>query len=70
LKISCACGAAKETSIGVVIHVKVGHRLVPYLEILMPRSMKGWRKKWFHLRNDASVPLPAFTGGRHVPLPS
>jgi hypothetical protein len=53
-----------------VIHVKEGHEVEPYLEISMPRSMKGWRKKWFYLKNDASVLLPAFTGGRPVPLPS
>jgi hypothetical protein len=55
---------------GVVIHVKAGHRVDPYLEILMPRSMKGWRKKWFYLKNDSSALLPTFTSGRLVPLPS
>jgi hypothetical protein len=55
---------------GVVIHVKEGHRVDPYLEILMLRSMKGWRKKWFYLRNDASAPLPTFTGGHPITLPS
>jgi hypothetical protein len=55
---------------GTVIHVKVGHELDHYLEIHMPRSMKGWRKKWFYLRNDGFAPLPAFTGGHPVPLPS
>jgi hypothetical protein len=29
---------------GMVIHVKSGHRVDPYLEIPMPRSMKGWQK--------------------------
>jgi hypothetical protein len=55
---------------GAFIHVKMGHEVDPYLEIPMPRSMKGWRKKWFYLRNDASAPFPTFTGGRLVPLPS
>jgi hypothetical protein len=55
---------------GTVIHVKAGHRGDPYLEIPMPRSIKGWQKKWFYLRNDASTPLPAFTSGRPIPLPS
>jgi hypothetical protein len=55
---------------GVVIHVKVGHGVDPYLEIPMLRSMKGWRKKWFYLKNDASALLPAFTDGRPIPLPS
>jgi hypothetical protein len=55
---------------GVIIHVKAGHRVDPYLEIPMPRSMKGWRKKWFYLRNDAFAPPPAFTNGHPVPLPS
>jgi hypothetical protein len=27
---------------GMVIHVKAGHGVDPYLEIPMPRSMKGW----------------------------
>jgi hypothetical protein len=31
-------------------------------------SMKGWRKKWFYLRNDTSTPLPTFTGSCLVPL--
>jgi hypothetical protein len=55
---------------GLVIHVKAGHGVYPYLEILMPRSMKGWWKKWFYLRNDSSAPLPTFFGGRPIPLPS
>jgi hypothetical protein len=32
---------------GMVIHVKSGHGGDPYIDILMPRSMKGWRKKCF-----------------------
>jgi hypothetical protein len=40
-----------------------------YLDIPIPRSMKGWRKKWFYLRNDASALLPMFIGGRPIPLP-
>jgi hypothetical protein len=36
------------TSGGTIIHVKSGHGVDPYLEIPMPRSMKGWRKKWFY----------------------
>jgi hypothetical protein len=55
---------------GAVIHVKLGHIIDPYLEIPMPRSMKGWRKKWFYLENDDSAPLPVFTGGHPVPQPS
>jgi hypothetical protein len=55
---------------GMVTHVKSGHGVDPYLEIPMPRSMKGWRKKWFYLKNDDSAPLPAFTGGRLVLLAS
>jgi hypothetical protein len=35
-----------------------------------PGSMKGWRKKWFYLKNDDSTPLPVFTSGCHVPLTS
>jgi hypothetical protein len=44
-----------------------GHGVDPYLEIPMPRLMKGWQKKWFYLRNDASALLSAFTGGRVIP---
>jgi hypothetical protein len=51
---------------GTVIHVKLGHRVDPYLEIPMTRSMKGWWKRWFYLRNDASTPVPVFTGGRPI----
>jgi hypothetical protein len=34
---------------GMVIHVKVGHEVDPYLEIHMHISMKVWRKKWCYL---------------------
>jgi hypothetical protein len=30
---------------GIVIHVKSGHGVYLYLEIPMPRSIKGWQKK-------------------------
>jgi hypothetical protein len=40
---------------GTVIHVKSGLGVDPYLEIPMPRSIKGWRKKWFYLKNDDST---------------
>jgi hypothetical protein len=53
-----------------VIHAKLGHGVDPYLEIPMPRSMKLWRKRWFFLKNDESTPLPAFSGGRPIPLTS
>jgi hypothetical protein len=33
----------------------------------MPRLMKGWIKKWFYLRNDASAPLPMFTDNCLLP---
>jgi hypothetical protein len=36
----------------------------------MPRLMKRWWKKWFYLRNDVSSPLPMFTDGRPISLPS
>jgi hypothetical protein len=45
---------------GAVIHVKSGHRVDPYLEIPMPLSMEGWRKRWFFLKNDDSAPLPTY----------
>jgi hypothetical protein len=55
---------------GTVIHLKSRHGVDPYLNITMLRLMKGWRKKWFYLRNDTSASLPMFTGSRPVPLPS
>jgi hypothetical protein len=55
---------------GVVIHVKSGHGVDPYLEIPMPQSMKGWQKRLFFLKNDDSALLPAFSGGRPIPLTS
>jgi hypothetical protein len=55
---------------GAVIHVKSGHGVDPYLDIHMPKSMKGWQKKWFYMRNDTSTPLPVFTGSRPIRLPS
>jgi hypothetical protein len=55
---------------GVVIHVKSRHGVNPYFDIPLPRSMKGWRNKWFYLRNDADGPLPIFTSNRLVPLPT
>jgi hypothetical protein len=36
----------------------------------MPISMKGWWKKWFYLRNDASAPLLMITGKCPIPLPT
>jgi hypothetical protein len=55
---------------GMVIHVMSRYGVDTHLEIPMPRSMKGWQKKWFYLKNDDSAPLPVFTHGRPVPLPS
>jgi hypothetical protein len=55
---------------GTVIHVKAGRGADPYLEIPMPRLMKGWRRELFYLKNDAPSLLPVFIGGRPVPLPS
>jgi hypothetical protein len=36
------------TSGGAVIHVKLGYRVDPDLEIPMPMSRKGWWKTWFY----------------------
>jgi hypothetical protein len=55
---------------GAVIHIKSGNGADPYLHIPMPRSTKGWQKKWFYLRNDTSAPLPVFTGNRPIPRPT
>jgi hypothetical protein len=55
---------------GAVIHVKVVHRVDPYLEIPMPGSTKGWWKKWFYLKNNAFALLPMFTSGCLVSVPS
>jgi hypothetical protein len=53
-----------------VIHVKSRHGFDPYFDIPMHRLMKGWRKKWFYLNNDAFTSLPALTGSHPIPLPS
>jgi hypothetical protein len=55
---------------GAVIHVKSGHGANPYLEIPIPRSIKGWQKNWFYLKNHDSSPLPACTRGGPIPLTS
>jgi hypothetical protein len=47
---------------GMVIYVRFRHGIDPYFDIPMPRSMKGWRKRWFYLKNDADARLPTFTG--------
>jgi hypothetical protein len=35
-----------------IIHIKSGYGVNPYFNILMPRLIKGWQKKWFYLRNN------------------
>jgi hypothetical protein len=55
---------------GAIIHVNSGHGVDPYFNILIPKSMKWWQKKWFYLRNDASTSLPTFIGSCPIPLPS
>jgi hypothetical protein len=55
---------------GTVIQVKSGHGGDHYFDIPMPRLMKGWQKKWFYLRNDASTPLSTFTSNCLIPLPT
>jgi hypothetical protein len=53
-----------------VIHVKSRHGVNPHFDIHMPRSMKGWWKMWFYLRNNTSTPLPVFTGNCPITPPS
>jgi hypothetical protein len=53
-----------------VIHVKSRHGVDPYIEIPMPRSMKGWQKRWFFLKNDDSASVPTFFEGHPIPLTS
>jgi hypothetical protein len=55
---------------GAVIHVKSGHGIDRYLEISMPKSLKGWQKKWIYQRNNASALLLVFTSCRPIPQPS
>jgi hypothetical protein len=42
--VRCPQGPKAELTISgdAVIHVKSGHKVDPYLEIPMPKSMKGW----------------------------
>jgi hypothetical protein len=55
---------------GMEIRVKSGHGVIPYFHLPMSRSVDGWRKVWFFLRNDADAPLPVFTGSHPVPQPN
>jgi hypothetical protein len=47
-----------------------GRGIDPYFNIPMPKSMTGWLRKWFYLKNDASAPLPVFTSINSIPLPT
>jgi hypothetical protein len=60
-------GAEMMVSGGMVIHVKSGHDVNPYFDILIPRSMNAWQKMWFYRRNDAATPLLVFTGNCPTP---
>jgi hypothetical protein len=57
------------TSGGAVIHVKLGHGVDPYLEILIPGSIKGGEEMVLP-KKMMIPPLSVFTGGHTVPLPS
>ena len=48
--------------------MKTGGNVAPYFELPMPRSMKGWRSRWFLVRNSGEDPLPEFTGRPPVPF--
>ena len=56
------------TSEGAVIYVKTGGNVTPYFELPLPKSMKGWRGRWFLVRNDGEDPLPEFTGRTPTPF--
>jgi hypothetical protein len=45
------------------ISVYSGPRADSYFSIPQPDPPIGWRKVWFLLKDEASAPLPAFTGG-------
>jgi hypothetical protein len=55
--------------VGVVLHVKPGHGVDPYIDLPMLESVNRWQKIWFFMRNDATAPLPMFMGNRPVPQP-
>jgi hypothetical protein len=60
----------KATVLGSVeIFVRYGPGVDPYFRLLMSNPPVGWWKVWFFLRNDADIPLPAFTGSRPIPQP-
>ena len=40
----------------------MGSRASEYMSIPLSKSNKGWHKLWFYLKNDATAPLPIFTG--------
>jgi hypothetical protein len=54
----------------VEISVRSGLEVAPYFSVPLPDPPVRWQKAWFLLRNDASVLLPAFTGGRLIPHPN
>lgn len=53
---------------GAVFYVKTGGGTIPYFDLPMPTSMKGWRSRWFFVKNEGEDPLPAFTGRPPVPF--
>jgi hypothetical protein len=47
-----------------LIQVKKWKDVIPYFQLPMLESMKGWRKHWFYLKNDNDYPFPPFIGRR------
>jgi hypothetical protein len=47
-----------------------GRGVDPYFHLPMFGPPDGLQKVWFFLRNDADVPVPAFTGSHPIPQPN
>jgi hypothetical protein len=55
---------------GADIYVKSEYGVNPDFHLPMSKSMDGWRKVWFFLRNNTDVPLTVFMGSCPVPNPT
>jgi hypothetical protein len=61
-------GAASMGSVDIL--VRSGLEADSYFSIPQHDPPIVWWKSWFLLKNEADVPLPAFTGGRPIPHPN
>jgi hypothetical protein len=72
LHVRLLLGSGAEAAVlgGVDIYVKSGHGVDPYFYLPMSKSMDGWWKVWFFLRNDTDTLHPMFMGSHSIPQPN